>query len=93
MGQIFVGHLLSLGRQVQVDHAPVEFAALAAQQVLFLEPVEHARHRGDAHLAHPRQSRDRVRTFEPQHDHGFPLHAGELQRLHVQVHAAHQRAP
>src|SRR6187551_243393 len=44
-GPDLVRHLLALRRQVQVHHAPVGFAALAPQQVLLLEAVEHARHR------------------------------------------------
>src|SRR5882672_6864017 len=39
-GPDFRGRLLALGREVQVDHAPVEFAAFATHQFLFLEPVE-----------------------------------------------------
>ena len=66
-------------------------ATLAAQKLLFFEAVEHARHRRNAHLADSREARHRVRPFEPQHEHGFPLHAGEFERLHVQVYAAHQR--
>jgi hypothetical protein len=47
---------------------------------------------GEAHLADACQAGHRVGALQPQHEHGLPLHAGELERLHVLVDAAHQRA-
>src|SRR5688572_4515503 len=50
-----VGDFLALRRQVQVNHAAIGFTAHAAQQVFFLEPVEHAAHRGEPDLCHARK--------------------------------------
>src|SRR5262245_17024447 len=49
-GPDLVGDLLALGREMQVHHAAVVGAALAPEQVLFLQAVEHARHGREAHL-------------------------------------------
>jgi hypothetical protein len=81
MGQIFP----------QVDDPAVQLAAFTTQQVLLLQAIEHARHRRHAYLADARQRRHRVRPFEPDQHQGFPLHAGELQGLHLCIDTAGKR--
>ena len=83
--------LAALGRQVQVDHAAVFGAAFAPQQLLVLQAIQHPRHGREADLAHAREPGDRIGALQPQHENRFPLHAGQLERLHVPVDAADQR--
>src|SRR5688572_21681149 len=90
-GPDLAGHFPALGSEMQIDHAPIELAALAAQQVLLLQAVEHAGHRRNPYLTDASQRGHRVRPLEPHQHQRFPLHAGELQRLHVRIDAAGKR--
>ena len=67
-------------------------SSLPLNQLLLLQPVEHAGHGTAVHVAFTGQCSHGVGPPHPQQDQRFPLHGRELQRLHAGIDVADQGA-